>query len=154
MKKKLRNYVTAQTSIHVRDGPLEDLWWKWGSFEAYDCFHQHFPNFFLAIARIFWGFLSMHEFFPFNFSFQEYILFTSLTAPPPPLPTHLEVFWLHLLVSCIISKLVISCIYYSDHYLLRREHLMTFNLHVKVKEAINMFLDMETNVQTIATVLL
>ena len=31
---------------------------------------------------------------------------------------------------------------------------MTFNLHVNVKEAINMFLDMETNVQTIATVLL
>ena len=68
----------------------------------------------------------MHEFFPFNFSLQEYILFTSLTP-------HIN---------------------YSDHYLLRREHLMTFNLHVNVKEAINMFLDMETNVQTIATVLL
>ena len=34
----------------------------------------------------------MHEFFPFNFSFQEYILFTSLTPPPPPTPHTLRSF--------------------------------------------------------------
>lgn len=80
-EKKFRNYVTAQTSIHVRDGPLENLWWKWGRFEAYDCFHQHFPNFFSLLQGYFEGFLACMNFFRFIFPCKN-IYFLLHSHPP------------------------------------------------------------------------